>query len=304
MSKLVKRLKKMAVCVYLAAEKTVADDIADGLRKAAARIEELERGQAWRDIASAPKGGALVDLWIKSDRSGATQRCCDCYWWRHGWYIANHGFLAQYHTGYSPTHWRYSPAPPVEPGAGEQPNDGEAREHRGRVLSHTTAPGTPTPGPSRKGSGVGSAGSEEKPATDAHLFGDAHSVLSGPTEEPGPVVPTPPIPDVLAVIPFPELTADQKEYLDRIASVKPDLTQIIGGPGAVHPTRPSSDVLAKVREALRECADDLEAEVKGRYVDASEMVHPALRTRFSRDMEPVYRAREAFALLNREMERR
>ncbi len=40
---LVARLNKMARCVYLAAEASVADDISDGLRKAADRITLLEK---------------------------------------------------------------------------------------------------------------------------------------------------------------------------------------------------------------------------------------------------------------------
>ena len=46
MSDLIDRLQKMSVCVYLAAEEPVADDIADGLRKAIERIAELEADNA------------------------------------------------------------------------------------------------------------------------------------------------------------------------------------------------------------------------------------------------------------------
>jgi len=45
---LVERLRKMSRAVYLACEKSVADDISDGLNKAADRIEELEKKQCTR----------------------------------------------------------------------------------------------------------------------------------------------------------------------------------------------------------------------------------------------------------------
>jgi hypothetical protein len=40
---LVDRLRKMATCVYLAAEKGPADDLSDGLTKAANEIERLRQ---------------------------------------------------------------------------------------------------------------------------------------------------------------------------------------------------------------------------------------------------------------------
>jgi hypothetical protein len=43
MTELVNRLRKQAACVYLAAEETVADDLSDGLKKAADEIEQLRR---------------------------------------------------------------------------------------------------------------------------------------------------------------------------------------------------------------------------------------------------------------------
>jgi len=49
---LVARLRKMAVCVYLAAEKGPAADIADGLTKAADALEANEqRAQTVRELA-------------------------------------------------------------------------------------------------------------------------------------------------------------------------------------------------------------------------------------------------------------
>lgn len=38
---LVERLRRMAKCIYIAVEPSVADDIADGLNKSAALIEQL-----------------------------------------------------------------------------------------------------------------------------------------------------------------------------------------------------------------------------------------------------------------------
>jgi hypothetical protein len=43
--------------------------------------------------------------------------------------------------------------------------------------------------------------------------------------------------------------------------------------------------------ALRECADDLEAELRGRWCIVQGNPHPAMKPKFDRDMQPVYRAR-------------
>lgn len=46
------------------------------------------------------------------------------------------------------------------------------------------------------------------------------------------------------------------------------------------------------RELLTECADDLEAELLDRYGHGkAEDIHPAMRPKFDRDMEPVRKAR-------------
>lgn len=47
-----------------------------------------------------------------------------------------------------------------------------------------------------------------------------------------------------------------------------------------------------LREALKVCAIDLEAEVRNRYMNGGD-VHPALRWRYERDMAPVVDARAA-----------
>ena len=47
---------------------------------------------------------------------------------------------------------------------------------------------------------------------------------------------------------------------------------------------------AALRECLRECADDLEAELDARY-RPHDNIHPAMERRYDRDMEPVLRAR-------------
>lgn len=51
--------------------------------------------------------------------------------------------------------------------------------------------------------------------------------------------------------------------------------------------------LADAREALSECADDLQREIEDRY--ASTLDHPAIRPKYERDMATVARARAALA---------
>jgi hypothetical protein len=55
---------------------------------------------------------------------------------------------------------------------------------------------------------------------------------------------------------------------------------------------------ARLREIARlaqECADDLEAEVKSRWVDPDGSIHPALQRKFDRDMSIVIELRAALA---------
>jgi hypothetical protein len=55
---------------------------------------------------------------------------------------------------------------------------------------------------------------------------------------------------------------------------------------------------ARMREIARlaqECADDLEAEVKSRWIDADGSIHPALQRKFDRDMSIVIELRAALA---------
>lgn len=54
---------------------------------------------------------------------------------------------------------------------------------------------------------------------------------------------------------------------------------------------------AELIEALKECADDLEAEIEARYQDIKD--NPAITKRYERDMEPVVCARKAIALAER-----
>lgn len=58
---------------------------------------------------------------------------------------------------------------------------------------------------------------------------------------------------------------------------------------AAAPTDPQADLVALVR-ALRECVDDLEAEIKARN-SGDTLDYPTMKARFDRDMEPVTRAR-------------
>jgi hypothetical protein len=50
---------------------------------------------------------------------------------------------------------------------------------------------------------------------------------------------------------------------------------------------------ARLREALAECADDLAAELNGRY--GSTLDHPSQKARWERDMAPVIAARRLLA---------
>jgi hypothetical protein len=59
------------------------------------------------------------------------------------------------------------------------------------------------------------------------------------------------------------------------------------------------DTERMVLEALRECADDLEAEIKGR-VGSVALSYPTLKRKFDRDMEPVTKARAALSAADRE----
>lgn len=73
----------------------------------------------WRQIATAPKDGARIDLWAQERERCAPQRITDCFfkdgWWRHS---------ATIHDGeelwdeldtvvvHNPTHWQPLPDPP------------------------------------------------------------------------------------------------------------------------------------------------------------------------------------------------
>jgi hypothetical protein len=52
--------------------------------------------------------------------------------------------------------------------------------------------------------------------------------------------------------------------------------------------------IKRLREALKECADDLEAEVEARYSHGIKE-HPAMAPKYARDMEPVVKARSLLA---------
>jgi hypothetical protein len=65
--------------------------------------------------------------------------------------------------------------------------------------------------------------------------------------------------------------------------------------GGVPYLRLDGRTLQAVREALRESADDLEASVKAEYGYPD--IHPAMKHKFDRDMEPVVKARAALKLM-------
>ena len=56
-------------------------------------------------------------------------------------------------------------------------------------------------------------------------------------------------------------------------------------------TQVRQDVVQKLVMALKDCADDLEAEIEARYSHGIKE-HPAMTPKYERDMEPVLRARE------------
>jgi len=50
-------------------------------------------------------------------------------------------------------------------------------------------------------------------------------------------------------------------------------------------------LLDQMIEALRECSDDLEAEIRYRYGGSGRLLYPSEQIKFDRDMLPVKRAR-------------
>lgn len=58
-------------------------------------------------------------------------------------------------------------------------------------------------------------------------------------------------------------------------------------------------LVGELEEALAECADELEAEVRGRWFMGGTEVHPALEHKFKRDMVPVLAARATLAKLEK-----
>ena len=60
-SELVEQLRKMARCVYIAVEASVADDLSDGLTKAADRIADLEARLARAEAPAPRPDNALAD---------------------------------------------------------------------------------------------------------------------------------------------------------------------------------------------------------------------------------------------------
>jgi hypothetical protein len=73
----------------------------------------------WQPIATAPKDGTLVDLWVETTINwrpdGEQFRYIDCFWTDAGWVeIDFHGDVtpveSQHHTA---THWMSPPEPPT-----------------------------------------------------------------------------------------------------------------------------------------------------------------------------------------------
>ena len=51
------------------------------------------------------------------------------------------------------------------------------------------------------------------------------------------------------------------------------------------------DLAYDLADWLKYVTDDLEIEVQGRYVQSYDELHPALKRRYTRDMQPVVQAR-------------
>lgn len=66
----------------------------------------------------------------------------------------------------------------------------------------------------------------------------------------------------------------------------------------IEDTHPAEPVAPAVVEALEWCADDLEAEIRSRWIESDTgLPHPANKHRYDRDMEPVRKARAALAAM-------
>ncbi len=76
----------------------------------------------WRPIATAPKDGTVIDLWVTY--SGGAERCASCFWDIHeDW---GPGFVPRWRQQYAeasgssfdvsgiPTHWQPVPSPPSQ----------------------------------------------------------------------------------------------------------------------------------------------------------------------------------------------
>lgn len=78
-------------------------------------------GDGWRDMASAPKDGTKIDLWVHwpatEDREAHSQRLADASWdgVEHDWHDGQFR-LGQYLARPEPTHWRPLPHPPAQEG--------------------------------------------------------------------------------------------------------------------------------------------------------------------------------------------
>ena len=84
--------------------------------QAKARIEELEAQHEWKDISTAPRDGAKIDLWAVNRYQEVGARFCNCLWGRKLSYpsdMKDHWLgLPQDPMKWEPTHWRYPPPPP------------------------------------------------------------------------------------------------------------------------------------------------------------------------------------------------
>ena len=73
-------------------------------------VEMAPQALEWQPIATAPKDGTLVDLWLDK---GDTRRITGCYWSESGlcWTDGDRYYLKG---RVQPTHWMPLPEPPKE----------------------------------------------------------------------------------------------------------------------------------------------------------------------------------------------
>ncbi len=79
---------------------------------------------------------------------------------------------------------------------------------------------------------------------------------------------------------------------------KPEVPQAINYQVEAQTFDDAADEIARLRAALKECADDLANEIEGRFNSVGR--HPGMKRRYDRDMVPVNNARALLGQLHEE----